>query len=483
MTVDETSGTPSLEVDVGGTPKAAEYASSSGDNTALAFTYTVEEGDEDTDGIAIAAGTLALNGGTINSGTTPATLTHAAVAADASHKVDGVRPTITKAETSTDGTQVILTFNEAIASVISNQLNIVVNGAPIGAVPTVNVSDKIVTLTYPSAFAVQYGQTVTLTDSGGTVRAFTDNAGNGNGLILSHPVTNKVPEPPALVTGVAITSDPGTDNNYATGDAIEITVTFDKAVDVTGSPRIQFKLLGGIFSGRRWAEYARDSGTTDPVFSYTVQATDESLPTGISISSNKLELNGGTIKRAGTDAVLTHDLIFADANHRVNWALPTLDKAETSADGAKIILTFSETLATTNPPALSTFTVKVDGAAVTLTGSPAVSGSTVTLTPQDPVVAAQTVTVSYTNPGSVGFNIDLRDLVDNKVDSFTDATVTNRVPLPPTIQSVTFISDPGIPGDREHPGQPGRRHLHHRPRGQGAGYVRPCGGRDRDAAA
>ena len=56
------------------------------------FAWTVAEGDADTDGIAIAADSLALNGGSIQAGTTDATLTHAAVATDAGHTVDGVRP-------------------------------------------------------------------------------------------------------------------------------------------------------------------------------------------------------------------------------------------------------------------------------------------------------------------------------------------------------------------------------------------------------
>ena len=41
---------------------------------------------------------------------------------------------------------------------------------------------------------------------------------------------------------VEITSDPGMDSNYATGDDIEVTATFDQAVAVTGKPRIEVRL-------------------------------------------------------------------------------------------------------------------------------------------------------------------------------------------------------------------------------------------------
>ena len=74
---------------------------------------------------------------------------------------------------------------------------------------------------------------------------------------------------------VEITSDPGMDSNYATGEDIEVTATFDQAVTVTDKPRIELRLGGGN-RGRRWAEYASGSGTTALVFSYTVVATDES---------------------------------------------------------------------------------------------------------------------------------------------------------------------------------------------------------------
>ena len=69
-------GTPSLPLTIGSTARNASYASGSG-TTALVFTYTVQAGDTDTDGIA-SASPLALNGGTIkDSGSTDAAWTFA----------------------------------------------------------------------------------------------------------------------------------------------------------------------------------------------------------------------------------------------------------------------------------------------------------------------------------------------------------------------------------------------------------------------
>ena len=85
-------GIPQLTLDVGGLSRTAEY--SEGTTTRLLFTYTVATGDEDADGIAVVANSLALNGGAIRAGATNAALTHAALQAN-DHKVDGVAPTVT----------------------------------------------------------------------------------------------------------------------------------------------------------------------------------------------------------------------------------------------------------------------------------------------------------------------------------------------------------------------------------------------------
>ena len=88
-------GEPRVALTVGSETRQATYFSGSGSNLSL-FRYTVQAGDWDTDGVSIAANALSLNGGSIKAsadGTTDADLTHAAVAADATRKVDGSRAT------------------------------------------------------------------------------------------------------------------------------------------------------------------------------------------------------------------------------------------------------------------------------------------------------------------------------------------------------------------------------------------------------
>ena len=58
---------------------------------------------------------------------------------------------------------------------------------------------------------------------------------------------------PAVITDLAITSDPGSDQMYRTGETIEVTATFGAAVTVGGNPRIKLR-LGQTEGSHRWAE-------------------------------------------------------------------------------------------------------------------------------------------------------------------------------------------------------------------------------------
>ena len=79
------------------------------------------------------------------------------------------------------------------------------------------------------------------------------------------------------------------------------------------------------------------------------------------------------------------------------------------------------------------------------TGTPAVSGRTVTLTLATPVTAGQTVTVSYTDATANDDAVAIQDLRRNDADSFTDYAVINTVPdtsVAPAVTSARFVSTP-----------------------------------------
>ena len=117
----------------------------------------------------------------------------------------------------------------------------------------------------------------------------------------------------ATVSTVAITSNPGTDNNYATGDTITVTLTFSEAVTVTGVPYVVLD----IGEQPRHAAYSGDgSSMAAQPFSYTVLVGDKDTD-GVSLQANSLTLNGGAIQTTSdsTAATLTHSaMTFADHN-------------------------------------------------------------------------------------------------------------------------------------------------------------------------
>jgi large repetitive protein len=100
--VDTTGGTPRIALTVGATTDYATYVSGSG-TSALVFSYTVQAGDADADGIAV--GALQANGGTLRDAAgNDATLTLNSVASTTSVDVDGVSPTVASvAPLSADG--------------------------------------------------------------------------------------------------------------------------------------------------------------------------------------------------------------------------------------------------------------------------------------------------------------------------------------------------------------------------------------------
>ena len=87
-------GVPQLTLDVGGRSRTAEYSEGSA-TTQLQFTYTVASGDEDMDGIAVVANSLALNGGAIRAGSHQRHADPRRLSRPNDHKVDGIAPTVT----------------------------------------------------------------------------------------------------------------------------------------------------------------------------------------------------------------------------------------------------------------------------------------------------------------------------------------------------------------------------------------------------
>ena len=230
------------------------------------------------------------------------------------------------------------------------------------------------------------------------------------------------------ITGLAVTSDPGDDATYTTGDAIEVTATFDGTVTVSGRPQLTLSVGDPTAELRgqaaRNAGYVRRSGSQSLVFAYRV-ADGDSDPDGVSVEAGSLLLNGGTIQAAGgADALLEHDGVQVQSGHRVDAVLPELSEA--FVNGTVLTLRYTEPLDAGSLPSASAFEVSVAGVGRAVS-TVEIDEERVTLVLASAVTAGEVVAASYTAPA----NNPIRDRAGLAAESFASESVTND-------------SDPGV---------------------------------------
>ena len=155
-------------------------------------------GDGDSDGVSIQSGRIALNGGTFrDDADNPAELDHEAVAAQASHQVDGVRPAYVSA--AVDGASMTLTYGEALdggSRPAPGDFTVEVGGSG-RSVTGVSLSGSVVTLTLNPA--VEHGDTgirVSYTvPTGAGANPIRDAVGNEAVALSNRSVTNTTGAP------------------------------------------------------------------------------------------------------------------------------------------------------------------------------------------------------------------------------------------------------------------------------------------------
>ena len=346
--VDATDGTPNLAVTIGDNARAASYTGHNEAKTVIAFSYTVVSEDSDQDGISIAANSLTLNNGAITADDddADASLAHAALETQTGHLVNktplivanGVQITSTPASGDTYQAGETVTFTVTFDSDVAvdttdgtPSLAVTLGSANRQAAYTgIDATQRILTFSYTVASG-------DLDEDGLSVPV---NAIDLNSGTITHTTTSKDadlshglpgtsgsfpnhradgdPDVPAI-TSVTLSSDAGTDNTYATGDAVTVAVTYSEAVAVdttSGTPGLTLT----VGSNARSAGYTTiDSAATTLTFSYTV-VSDDSDQDGISIAADSLALNSGTIRnKADTiDASLSHAALPAQAVNLVN---------------------------------------------------------------------------------------------------------------------------------------------------------------------
>jgi len=178
----------------------------------------------------------------------------------------------------------------------------------------------------------------------GTARLVCAKVGNTKVWVALDSSGFKSPTITSVVIASNITSD-----YYLQGQIINVLVTFDAGVLVTGSPQI---FLDSTSIGRM--NYAGGSGGQVLLFSYPTLAGDVDS-VGFGLKANSLVLNGGTINSSnGTPATLTHSGVNKSATRKLG---PTAPAVTTTVTTVATTVTTVATTATTVAATTTTTTV------------------------------------------------------------------------------------------------------------------------------
>ena len=317
------SGSPYVELTVGAQVRRAALDSTSDGVRGLGFAYAVQARDSDADGVSVAADAIRLNGGAINAtdGATDALPTHAAVADDGGHRVDGsevTAPAVDRVAITSrprggatyvlgEAIVVQVRFSEPVTVTGPPRLALGVGGATRGAV-LVRSDDRGLWFRYRvrdgdrdhDGIAIAAGA---LSLNGGAIRDRDRNTarlGLGSHAITSaagHLVDASLRDTtPPSVSGVAVTSTPRQGGAYVFGKTVVVEVRFSEPVTVPGSPRLALTVGG---SGRS-AVYAA-CRLLVVRFHYVVADGDRGA---LSVADGALNLNGGAILDAADNAAV-----------------------------------------------------------------------------------------------------------------------------------------------------------------------------------
>ena len=238
VTVSVAGGTPYVTVALTNANRNATYSSGS-PGTTLVFQYTIVSGDVDANGASIAANALTLNGGTITKtgdASTNAVITHSAVSAvDGVDEVDAVVPTFSSASVNAGGTQLTLTYGEALnATTAATSAFAVTVAGSAATVSSATVSGSTVVLALGATVLSGQAVTVAYTDptAGNDANAVQDTAGNDAADLAATSATNGST---ATTTTTTVASSGGGGGGGTTTTTVAATTTTTSTSVPTGT--------------------------------------------------------------------------------------------------------------------------------------------------------------------------------------------------------------------------------------------------------
>ena len=373
----EVAGNPTLDIQIGAVSRPAVYRSGSGTDRLL-FAYTVQAGDRDENGIAVAAGILVSPQTAITGpGGDSADLSSDGLADQAGHKVEGQGPAITSlrivSDPGPDGAyrpgdeiRIAVAFDEPVVVTGRPELDLAIGAARRRAVFETGSGTAELVFAYQvreddhddDGVSVPAGTLAAPSSAGvADLGGFPAELAHG-GLAdqAGHTIDGQGPS----ITSLRMTSDPGEQATYGQGAVIRISVVYDEPVLVEGKPELPI-MLGDTLSQ---AVYESGSGGTELVFAYTVQESDRD-DDGVSVPAGLLAQPAGAsvADRSGNPAVGGHNGLANQPDHKVDGAGPSVtsfrivsdpgaDEIYTVGDVIRIEAEFDEPIVVTGEPRL-----------------------------------------------------------------------------------------------------------------------------------
>jgi large repetitive protein len=436
-------GSPQLQINIGGQTKYAAYQSHSG--STITFLYTTQAGDNDNDGIEVVS-PLLLNSGSIqnslnvdfNLNFTPPNTTAV--------RVDTTAPTISNVSIPAAATygvdahlDFVVTFNETISYLPTPRLSLNIGGqtryANVHAHNGANLTFRYTVQSGDSANGITISSPIDLNTG-----AISDVPGNPAVLSFSAPDASGIIVQATAPTITAMV--PPTAGSYRAGQELNFLATFSTDVVITGSPRLQLD-IGGV---TRFANFLSCSTTTQCTFSYTIVAPDTDTD-GISTLSSLQHFSGSTIKdNYGNDANLTFTAMDT-SGILIDTTIPTITGLvvptnATYVSGNELLFTvnFSEAVIVSGTPQLPI----VIGSTTVYANYQSGGGTTALLFRH--VIqsgALDTDGITLVSPLFLSFGSTIRDAAaNNAILSYTPPSTTGIL-VDAVLPFITSITPPG----------------------------------------
>jgi uncharacterized repeat protein (TIGR02059 family) len=424
-------------VSVGGSSRTVSGAVVSGSTVVLTLASAVGQGQA----VTVAYGAPASSALTTNNaiqdsvGNDAVSFASNAITVTNSSTVDQTAPVLQSGAVNTAGTTLTLTYSEALGSTTAAASTFTVTvGGSARTVSSVAVSGSTVVLTLASA--VQRNEAVTVAYAAPASSALTTN----------NAIQDSVGNDAVSFSSSAIVAI-----NSSTTDTIA-PVLVSSAVNTSGAAVLTFSETLGATGPSASAFTVTVDGVTLTVTSVTIVGATVVIVTSPKIEAGKAativynapSLSSATSNSAiqdatGNDAAGATFTVSSANNASTYDPTPPTQTGSEVNDAGKLVITYSETLATPGPDA-SQFTVTIDGKTATIVSVEIVDNKIV-ITTSPLITGGETVTWGYADATTGNDPKGIQDAAGNDVGSGTSGSgsvtngskVSNVDPVPPAV--------------------------------------------------